>query len=114
MPRLGKDGAPSRRSSAVEAVRHAWFATFSSSVAPNAGAQRMRWSQLCAMTEFLGRWVALDGVTYDDGHPVDGEVIDADDDLATLCSRVQSDDGMKCTILFCDASGCGARRNGIG
>ena len=41
-----------------------------------------------------------------------GEVLDADADLATLCGRVQSDDGKKCTILFCEAT-AKSRRSGI-
>ena len=35
----------------------------------------MRWADLCRMPEFVGRWVALDDVEFDDGHPIDGEVI---------------------------------------
>jgi hypothetical protein len=114
MPRLGKEPATSRRAAAIAAVRQAWLTTFSATTVGESGQRRMRWADLCRMPEFVGRWVALDDVEFDDGHPIDGEVIDADIDLATLCGRVQSDDGTNCTIVFCDASGTGSRRAGTG
>ena len=34
--------------------------------------------------------------------PVEGDVVDADEDLAELCARLQKGSRSKCTILFCD------------
>ncbi len=79
---------------------------------PRTGEGRVRWSELCRSPEYAGQWVALDAVRYDDGAPIDGEIVDADGDLAALCARVQSADEHSCAILFCDGSGSGIRRAG--
>lgn len=79
---------------------------------PRTADGRVRWSELCRSPEFAGQWVALDAVRYDDGAPIDGEIVDADGDLAALCARVQSADEHSCAILFCDGSGSGIRRAG--
>ena len=34
--------------------------------------------------------------------PVEGSVVDADEDLAALCSRMQESDNRHCAILFCE------------
>jgi hypothetical protein len=64
----------------------------------------MTWSQICSNGEFRGRWVALDGVRYDEAtsRPVEGTVIDADDDLAELCNRIRKANLQHCAILFCE------------
>lgn len=53
--------------------------------------------------EFRGRWVALDNCRYDarTAEPVEGTIVDVDDDLAELCSRIRQNEGRHCAILFC-------------
>ena len=65
---------------------------------------RMSWAQIREHEDFRGRWVALDDCRYDgrSARPVEGEVIDVDDDLVTLCTRIQENDERRCAILFCD------------
>jgi hypothetical protein len=65
---------------------------------------RLTWPQICRSDEFRGRWVALDGCTYDPrtAQPAEGTVVDADEDLVALCSRMQQSDNKHCAILFCD------------
>lgn len=65
---------------------------------------RMTWSEICTHGDFKGRWVALDGVRYDEAtaRPTEGTVIDSDDDLAELCNRIRSANRRCCAILFCD------------
>jgi hypothetical protein len=65
---------------------------------------RLTWPQICRSKEYRGRWVALDECTYDPGtaQPAEGTVVDADEDLVALCSRMQASDSKHCAILFCD------------
>jgi len=65
---------------------------------------RLTWPQICQSDEFRGRWVALDECKYDarTAQPVEGSVVDADEDLAALCSRMQQSDNRHCAILFCE------------
>ncbi len=69
--------------------------------------ERMNWDQICERDEFRGRWVALDDCRYDEdsGRAVEGSVVDADDDLVELCSRIQQSDYTNCAILFCAEDG---------
>jgi hypothetical protein len=64
----------------------------------------MAWRELCQSDEYRGRWVALDNVRYDPAtsHPIEGEIVDADDDLADLCARMRGADRTACAILHCD------------
>ncbi len=64
----------------------------------------MGWLDLCRSDAFRGRWVALDNVRYDPvtSQPIEGEVVDADEDLADLCARMRSTDRTACAILHCD------------
>lgn len=64
------------------------------------------WSEICSSRDYHGRWVALDGVRYDDSttRPAEGTVIDADSDLADLCARLRSANRRCCAILRCDES----------
>ena len=66
--------------------------------------QRFSWSELTRAENFRGRWVALDQCRYDRGatHPAEGEVVDADEDLALLCHRVREQNHSHCAIVFCD------------
>jgi len=62
----------------------------------------MTWSDLCQSDEFQGRWVALDGCRYDEStaKPVEGIVIDSDEDLVELCNRIRAKGGRDCAILY--------------
>jgi len=65
---------------------------------------RLTWPQICRSEEFQGRWVALDHCKYDPrtARPTEGTVVDADEDLVALCSRMQASDNKHCAVLFCD------------
>jgi hypothetical protein len=65
---------------------------------------RLTWPQICRSEEFRGRWVALDDCKYDPrtAQPTEGTVVDADEDLVVLCSRMQASDSKHCAILFCN------------
>jgi hypothetical protein len=54
--------------------------------------------------EYRGRWVALDNCRYDakTAQPVEGTIIDADEDLVELCTRIRQSENKHCAILFCD------------
>lgn len=71
---------------------------------------RVQWAEVCTDSEYKGHWVALDDVRYEAGNPVEGEIVDWDDDLAALCSRVQAADSQSCAIMFCDDGASGIRR----
>jgi hypothetical protein len=64
----------------------------------------MGWLELCRSDEYRGRWVALDNVRYDPvtSQPIEGEVVDADEDLADLCARMRASDRTACAILHCE------------
>jgi hypothetical protein len=68
---------------------------------------RLTWPQICRIDEYRGRWVALDGCKYDPrtAQPAEGTVVDADEDLAALCNRMQASDSKHCAILYCDERG---------
>jgi hypothetical protein len=65
---------------------------------------RLTWPQINQSIEFRGRWVALDHCRYDSktAQPVEGIVIDADEDLVELCGRIQESENKHCAILFCE------------
>ena len=65
---------------------------------------RLSWPQIKDSETFRGRWVALDDCRYDSrtAQPVEGTVVDADEDLVALCSRMQESDNKHCAIVFCD------------
>ncbi len=67
-------------------------------------ASRFTWSEIREKNEYRGRWVALDNCRYDarTAQPVEGTVVDSDEDLVELCSRIQQSDNRHCAILFCE------------
>lgn len=69
--------------------------------------ERMNWDEICRHDDFRGRWVALDDCRYDEGsgRAVEGMVVDSDDDLVELCSRIQQSEYTNCEILFCNEDG---------
>jgi hypothetical protein len=64
---------------------------------------RMTWPELCRSERYKGLWVALDNCRYDSvtRQPVEGDVVDADPELAELCARMRGTGRCACTILFC-------------
>ena len=64
--------------------------------------ETMTWSEVCASEEFRGRWVALDRCRYDEttAKPIEGTVVDFDDDVVELCNRVRDAEYRDCAILF--------------
>lgn len=48
--------------------------------------------------------MALDQCRYDarTAQPVEGSVVDFDEDLVALCARMQESGSRHCAILFCD------------
>lgn len=65
---------------------------------------RMSWPQIRQSDEYRGRWVALNNCRYDakTAEPVEGTIIDADDDLVSLCERIRQSESKHCAILFCE------------
>ena len=65
---------------------------------------RLTWPQIRQSDAYRGRWVALDQCTYDarTAQPIEGSVVDVDEDLIDLCNRIQQSDNRHCAILFCD------------
>lgn len=66
--------------------------------------KRMTWPQICRTAEFKGLWVALDNCRYDEAtmRPTEGDVVDADEELAVLCGRMREAGKCSCAVLFCD------------
>ena len=64
---------------------------------------RMMWSDICRSDDYSGRWIALDNVRYDPAtaRPVEADVVDVDDDIADLCSRMRASDRTSCAIVHC-------------
>ena len=67
-------------------------------------ATRMTWPDLCRSEQFKGMWVALDNCRYDQStlQPVEGDVVDSDEELAELCSRLREAGHSSCAILYCE------------
>jgi hypothetical protein len=65
---------------------------------------RMTWPELCRSEQFRGLWVALDNCRYDPStrQPVEGDVVDVDEDFAELCSRMRETGCCSCAVVFCD------------
>jgi hypothetical protein len=74
---------------------------------------RLSWPQISRSAEFKGLWVALDNCRYDQSsmQPVEGDVVDADEDLADLCGRLREGQRSSCAILFCDGEVIVEQRN---
>lgn len=65
---------------------------------------RMTWPELCTAEHFKGLWVALDNCRYDAStlQPLEGDVVDSDQELAELCGRLREAGRSSCAILFCE------------
>ncbi len=63
-------------------------------------ADRMTWEQITEHPACKGRWVAIEECAF--GEDVrEGAVVDADENLATLCSRLRDAEMSHCAIVFC-------------
>ena len=64
--------------------------------------QRMTWDEICTDAGLRGRWVAIDDCSFDasTGCATSGLVVDCDDDLAELCSRMRDSAWRNCSIVF--------------
>lgn len=65
---------------------------------------RMTWPELCRSEQFRGLWVALDNCRYDQAtrQPIEGDLVDSDEELSELCARMRQAGRGSCAILFCD------------
>jgi hypothetical protein len=65
---------------------------------------RMTWPELCRSEQFKGLWVALDNCRYDQEtrQPMEGDVVDSDEELSELCFRMREAGSGSCAIFFCD------------
>ena len=60
------------------------------------------WKDICGDARWEGRWVALDGCTYNEaGKATAGLVVDYDDNLAELCARLSAERRKRCSVVFC-------------
>ena len=65
---------------------------------------RMTWPELCRSERYTGLWVALDKCRFDPTtrQPIEGDVVDAHEDLAELCRQMREAGHSSCAILFCE------------
>lgn len=65
---------------------------------------RMTWPNPACADELKGKWVALDNCRYDNAtlQPTQGDVVDWDEELVELCSRLRETGQTSCAILFCE------------
>jgi len=72
----------------------------------NRVAARRTWPERCRSEEYRGRWVALDNIQYEPSstQPHEADVVDSDEDLGELCSRMREADRTACAILFCNCA----------
>lgn len=67
------------------------------------GIARPRWTEIRHMNEFRGSWVALSHCTFDDnGNTIDGKLVDYDEELSVLCSRLRDNGWTDCELLHID------------
>lgn len=71
---------------------------------PELNTQRLTWDEICQRDDFRGRWVAIDDCRFDEstGKATEGFVVDVDEDLAELCSRIRESEWTNCSIVFAD------------
>jgi len=73
----------------------------------------MTWDEICTNAALRGRWVAMNDCSFDEatGRATAGLVVDSDDDLAELCSRIRDSEWSDCAIVLVDGAGMPARRS---
>lgn len=66
----------------------------------------LSWLQVCRSQELVGKWVALDNCRFDETtlKPVEGDVVDWDEELPALCARMRETGRSSCSILFFDTN----------
>jgi hypothetical protein len=64
----------------------------------------MAWAELHHCESLQGLWVALDNCRYDQTtrQPIEGDIVDSDEDLGDLCSRLRELGRSSCVICYCD------------
>jgi len=69
-------------------------------------AARMTWPDMCRSEEYRGRWVALDNILYEPSstQPHEADVVDSDEDLGELCTRMRESNRTACAILLCQCT----------
>lgn len=71
--------------------------------------ERLRWTEICTLADYRGRWVALDECEYDAaGKAREGAVVDTDEDLSVLCQRLRDQERKHCAVLFCEVASTSA------
>ena len=62
------------------------------------------WARVADSESLAGLWVAMDNCRYDQTthQPIEGDVVDSDEDLAELCGRLRETGRSSCVICFCD------------
>lgn len=62
---------------------------------------KLSWNAICnPASEYHGKWVALDECEHDDkGRPISCVVVDMDDNVALLCSRLKQSEFKHCEVL---------------
>lgn len=75
----------------------------------------MTWEEICQDDALRGRWVAIGDCTYDEttGRATEGLVVDSDDDLAELCSRMRASAFKNCSIVFADSGSAPHRKSSL-
>jgi hypothetical protein len=75
-------------------------------------AQRMTWDEICTSDSLRGRWVAMNDCSFDEttGRTTAGFVVDSDDDLAELCSRIRDSEWKNCSIVLVEGPAGAPRR----
>lgn len=68
--------------------------------------KRLTWAEICKSAMFRGRWIAMDHCKYERNvdHPIEGDVVDSDENLTELCERIRGARRQGCAIVFCDRS----------
>jgi hypothetical protein len=76
----------------------------------------MTWTELCSSGDFHGLWVALDNCRYDRAthRPLEGDVVDADPELAELCARMREAGRCSCAIFLAEEDSFRAARSTLG
>ncbi len=64
--------------------------------------ERLTWEEITRRADCQGRWVALFECRYDEnGRATEGVLVDVDDNLSELCSRVEASQWQDCAIFRC-------------
>ena len=77
---------------------------------------RMTWPDLCRSERYKGLWVAIDNCRYDAStrQPVEGDVVDSDEELSELCARMREAGRSSCEAGAQTRSAGPARPAGAG